>query len=130
MKTLRYNTETGQYTTHQGQYVTYDKNFGRIDPPVVQLEVVEVERPEIDTETQRVSMTYKFSINEGKHDLYAINGTATEVWTITDKTEEEIQAEKDAAQAALEASSEYKIEQLEGVIVELIEKLNDKEIIP
>jgi len=128
MKTLRYNIETQQYSTHDGQYKTYDGNNGRIDPPWVQLEVVETAKPEYDRVTQRVSMSYNFDINEGEHDPTGINGTATEVWTVTDKTEEEIQAEKDAAQAELEASSEYKIQQLEGVITELITILNEKGI--
>ncbi len=52
MKTLRYNTETGQYTIHNGQYKTMDGNNGAIHPPTVQLEVVEVETPEYtDTQT-------------------------------------------------------------------------------
>ncbi len=89
MKTLRYNTETGQYTIHTGQYKTMDGRAGAIHPPIVQLEVVEVEKPEY-TDLQKISMEYDISINEGEHDLFGTNGTATEVWTVTDKTEQEI----------------------------------------
>ncbi len=94
MKTLRYNTETGQYTIHTGQYKTMDGNNGAIHPPTVQLEVVEVEKPEYNSELQKISMEYDISINEGEHDLTGINGTATEVWTLIEKTAYEIAMEE------------------------------------
>ncbi len=90
MKTLRYNTQTETYTVHQGQYKLYNKIIGRIDPPFVQLEVIETSVPSYNSMFQYPQLSYDISIDGGEHDLTAINGTATEVWTIIDKTEEEI----------------------------------------
>ncbi len=121
MKTLRYNTETRNFTTHQGQYKTYDGNFGRIDPPWVQLEVIETEKPEIDPVTQKVSMSYEIQVNEGEHDLTGINGTATEVWTVEDKTEKEVIAyHEQAAQTAEEALKAKANERVIGAEVKQI----------
>jgi hypothetical protein len=89
MKTLRYNIYTKSYTLHNGQYKTYDGRNGRIDAPWVQLEVLEVAPPAIDELTQRISFTYDIQVN-GQIDEYGINGTATQVWHIEDKTLYEI----------------------------------------
>jgi hypothetical protein len=89
MRTLRYNTETKQYTTHNGQYTTYDGRPGRIDAPWIQLEIIEVQAPTIDEYTQRTALSYDININD-VIDEYGINGTATEVWQIEDKTAYEI----------------------------------------
>jgi len=93
MKTLRYNTETQQYTTHQGQYLTADKQPGRIDPPYVQLEVIETPQPSLTATQKMLPVTYLIEINEGEHDLTGINGTATEVWQTVEKSAVELARE-------------------------------------
>jgi hypothetical protein len=102
-------------------YLVNGKPSPTYNDDVVELKVIDKAAPECNPETQHITQTWTADIEAG---------TYTQSWTATDKTEAEIQAEKEAAQAALEASPDYKIEQLEGVIVELIGKLNEKEIIP
>jgi len=94
MKTIRYNTTDQSYTLHSGQYLTADGKAGRIDPPFAQLEVIETPVPYYDTETEKLlPVTYDIEINEGEHDLTGINGTATEVWAVVDKTAYELAME-------------------------------------
>jgi len=119
--TILYNTQSQQVLGYYPDgYLVNGKPSPTYDNDVVELIVVNAAKPE-HTENQKASTTWTADINAG---------TWTQSWTVTDKTEEEIQAEKDAAQAALEASSEYKIQQLEGVITELITILNEKRIAP
>lgn len=92
MRTVRYNTETQAYSKHIGQYKTMDGNYGAIHPPVVQLEVIETEKPEM-TEFQRATMHYDFQVNE-EIDVYGINGTATQVWTVETQPEYDPETEK------------------------------------
>ncbi len=124
MKTLRYSTETGQYTIHNGQYKTMDGNNGAIHPPHVQLEVVEAEKPEY-TDTQKISMEYDISINE-EIDLFGMNGTATEGWTVTDKTEEELINE--ANQRAEQAEAEFDSDAAKRLLLSKVEELDDEHI--
>jgi hypothetical protein len=93
MKTLRYNTTDQTYTSHEGQYLTADNKAGRIDPPYVQLEVVETTKPEPTATEKLLPVSYDIEINEGEHDLTGINGTATEVWAVVDKSAYEIAME-------------------------------------
>ncbi len=93
MKTIRYNTETSDYTLHSGQYKDADGKLGRIDPPVVQLEVIEITKPEPTVTQKMLPVSYTIEINEGLHDLTGINGTATEVWQTVDKSAVEIARE-------------------------------------
>ncbi len=122
MKTLRYNTETGSYEVHTGQYKTMDGRHGPIHPPTVQLEVVEVEKPEY-TEAQKISMEYDISINEGEHDLFGINGTATEVWTVEDKTEQELINE--ANQRAEQAEAQFDNQATKRLLKDKVNELPD-----
>jgi hypothetical protein len=95
MKTLRYNQTTQSFTLHEGQYKDADGKPGRIDPPVVQLEVIETDKPAIDEVTQRLlPVDYTIAVNDEPHNLTGINGTATEVWTVIDKTALEIAREQ------------------------------------
>jgi hypothetical protein len=94
MKTLRYNISTQQYTTHSGVYKDCDQKSGRINLPWVQLEVIETTKPAY-TNNQKISLSYDIDIDEEPHDPYSINGTATQVWIVTDKTEEEIVKDKE-----------------------------------
>jgi len=106
MKTLRYNQSTQTHTLHPGQYLDADKQPGRIDPPVVQLLVNENEKP-VPTATQKLlPVTYTISINDEPHNLTGINGTATEVWTLIDKTESELIAEAEAKAEAIDNNIE------------------------
>jgi hypothetical protein len=94
MKTLRYNQTTQTFTTHEGQYKDADGKPGRIDPPVVQLEVIETTKP-VPTATQKLlPVEYTIAVNDEPHNLTGINGTATEVWTVIDKTATEIAREQ------------------------------------
>ncbi len=93
MKTIRYNTETSDYTLHSGQYKDADGKPGRIDPPQVQLEVIETTKPEPTATQKLLPVTYTIEINEGEHDLTAINGKAYEVHTLIDKSAVEIARE-------------------------------------
>ncbi len=93
MKTLRYNQSTQTHTLHAGQYLDADKKPGRIDPPQVQLEVIETEKPEPSATQKLLPVTYTISINDEPHNLTGINGTATEVHTLIDKTAVEIARE-------------------------------------
>jgi hypothetical protein len=122
MKTILYNTKENKvlHWFDEG-YKVNGKPSPTYNDDVVELKVVEEAAPEYNPETQRATTIWTADIKAG---------TYAQSWKVTDKTEAEIQAEKDAAQAALEASPDYKIEQLEAVITELIGKLNDKEIIP
>jgi hypothetical protein len=109
MKTLRYNQTTQTFTTHEGQYFDADGKPGRIDPPVVQLEVIETEKPQ-PTELQKLlPVTYTISINDEPHDLTGLNGTATEVHTLIDKTESELIAEAEAKAEAIDNEIEPKM---------------------
>jgi hypothetical protein len=90
MKTIRYNTETGKYTVHSEQYKTMDGKPGRIDPPHVQLELVEIDKPQYNQQSQKLKKEYIFEVNPPPHDLYGINGTATESYTVMDYTEYEL----------------------------------------
>jgi hypothetical protein len=121
MKTILYNTKENKVLHwFDDGYKVDGKPSPTYNDDVVELVVIDKAAPDYDPETQHITQTWTADIKAG---------TYTQSWTITDKTEAEIQAEKEATQAALEASSEYKIEQLEGVIAELIGKLNEKEII-
>ncbi len=93
MKTIRYNTAEQSYTLHSGQYLTADGKLGRIDPPYVQLEVIETTKPEPTATQKLLPVEYDIEINEGTHDLTGINGTATQVWTVVDKSAYEIAME-------------------------------------
>lgn len=112
MKTLRYNTETGAYSEHIGQYKTMDGNYGAIHPPTVQLEVVMTEKPQT-TEFQRAVMSYDFQVSE-EIDVYGINGTATQVWTVEDFSAEEI--------ALIQAKADWKHIRLKRIVapIELV----------
>jgi hypothetical protein len=109
MKTLRYNTTDQTYTSHTGQYLTADKQPGRIDPPQVQLEVIETEKPQPSELQKLLPVTYTISINPEPHNLYGINGTATEVYTLIDKTESELIAEAEAKAEAIDNNIEPKM---------------------
>ncbi len=93
MKTIRYNTLTSDYTLHSGQYLDADGKLGRIDPPQVQLEVIETTKPEPTVTQKMLPVSYTISINDEPHNLTGINGTATEVWQTVEKTAVEIARE-------------------------------------
>lgn len=90
MKTIRLNQQTQEYTYHPEQYTTIDNKPGRIDPPWVQLELMEVQPPQYNPQLQELKMEYIFEVNPPPHDLYGINGTATESYTVRDYTEYEL----------------------------------------
>jgi hypothetical protein len=93
MKTLRYNIDTKSYTVHNGQYKTYDGRNGRVDLPLVQLEVIEKPKPKINEATQRLTMNYFITVEKGKHDPFGLNGKAIETWQVFNKSDREIYLE-------------------------------------
>jgi len=99
---LRYNTETEKYTVHPDIYRTMDGLPGEIKPPFVQLEVIETAK-EYDPETQNIELDYGIQINDEPHDLKGINGTATQNWIVTDKSEAEI------ARQSWKAQTNYRV---------------------
>ena len=128
MKTIRYNTTDQSYTLHTGQYLTADGKLGRIDPPFVQLEVIETAIPEYDPTTEKLlPVTYDIEIDEGTHDLTGINGTATEGWTVEDKTEAELIAEATAKAEA--ADSELNPAQMKAAALKSITFEDDEEML-
>jgi len=128
MKTLRYNQTIQTFTTHEGQYKDADDKAGRIDPPVVQLEVIETAIPEYDPTTEKLlPVTYDIEIDEGEHDLTGINGTATQVWAVEDKTEAELIAEAEAK--ADEADNEMNAAQMKAAALRSITFEDDEEML-
>jgi len=121
---LRYNTITKKYTVHSSIYRTMDGLPGEIKPPFVQLEVIETEK-EYNPETENIELDYDIQINDEPHDLRGVNGTATQVWTVMDKTLEQILHE----QTEIHIHSVDKIARLEREVSELQFKLDNLRVI-
>lgn len=128
MKTIIYNTDTQQFISgiFPDRYRNADGQLSPVYHPLVQLEYISTE-PIYNPITEIATLTFTIVVNPGTHDPLLANGTATELWTVRNKTPEELTIE--AQNTAIAIDNDISIANLKKHILKSITFENNEEML-